>query len=84
MSLLGAGGHSEGASVTVDDGLASTIGNGGLYCRRLRFGGLLAAKAGLGGTSSSLDLLVRDSLRDDVLEELKVVLVRDGVGWRWC
>lgn len=49
--------------------------------QRLVGGYLFAGDAGAGRLGLAFDLLVRCRLGDDVLEELEIVIVRDGVGF---
>ena len=80
--------------VPVDDHLGARQGvvalRGGRAGGRTAGGGgavfveVLATEAGLRRAGLSDDALVGDGFGDDVLEELEVVLARDGVGFMGC
>lgn len=73
----------------VDDGLLLLVAGAvwrrglGVGCRRSRRAALFTLELGSRRGRLRLDLLKGRGLGDDVLEELEVVVVRDGVRWRW-
>lgn len=89
--VVGAAREPKGITLAVDDGgvLSSSAvdqgggDSGGGGVRRdgqQLLGRLFAAKSGLGFQRRGLDLSEGDRLGDDVFEELKIVLVGDGIG----
>lgn len=85
-AVVGAARHPKRGSLAVDDGglgpgaVDHGAGSGTQRGQRL-VGGLLAAEAGLDLLGGGLYFSKGDCLGDDVLEELEIVLVRDGVGY---